>query len=422
MREIVIAAAALGLCLLADPWAHAQEKKDEPIAPTERVHLGAGSCASQACHGGGFPERMEYKAWATKDPHSNAVKVLGSKLGQRIGARLGIKPETSDRCLNCHGTTGVTLAASFDQADGVSCELCHGGAKQWLGAHVDESWRNQRPAWKERFGLRDLSTPRNRARLCASCHVGSVERPITHEIMAAGHPPLTFDAAKQMRDMHPHWKDEPDLSVKTWVEGLREGTVAELRRIARAARNRREWMEFSVFDCYSCHHPIYQGTAYEKREPRGRPGELPLDLATLHVFVRLTGDRDLRERCAPMLARVVGPQEDPRTLAGEAEKLAQVIDRLDLGAIHLESDPAKLAAIWLTRLRAWLLTDEEVARIPPHLMQQITYAIDALAADRTQPGYREAYAALLRSVQPGAAYEASASARLALSAIAAAGS
>ena len=122
-----------------------------------------------------------------------------------------------------------------------------------------------------------------------------------------------------------------------------------------------------------------------------------------------------------MLARVVGPQEDPRTLAGQAEKLALHIERLDLGAIHLESDPAKLANAWLTRLSGWLRTEKEVAQIPPHLMQQITYAIDALARDRTQSSYREAYARLLRSVQPGAAYDARTSAQLALSAIDAAG-
>ena len=80
-----------------------------------------------------------------------------------------------------------------------------------------------------------------------------------------------------------------------------------------------------------------------------------------------------------------------------------------------------MATIWLTRLTAWLRADKDVSHTPPHLMQQITYAIDALARDRTSAGYREAYAALLRSVQPGAAYEASTSARLALSAIDAAG-
>ena len=417
MHRIVIAAASVGLCLLASAQ---DEKKPEPRAAGERVHLGAGSCASQACHGGGSVERMEYKAWATKDPHSSAFKVLGSELGRRIGQRLRLEPTQSDRCLNCHGTTGVTLAASFDQADGVSCELCHGGAKQWLGAHVDAEWQAQRPAWKERFGMRDLSTPRARARLCASCHVGSRSRPITHEIMAAGHPPLTFDAAKQMRDMHPHWKDESDLSVRTWIEGLREGAVAELRRIARAARNRRSWMEFSVFDCYSCHHPIYQGSAYESREPRGKPGDLPLDLAPLRVLVRVTGHSGLTERCKAMLQRVVTPQEDPRTLAGEAEKLAGLLERHDFGAINLEREPERLAQRWLPLLEKWLQADSEVARIPPHLMQQIVFAIDVLVPSRTGTGYREAYALLLRSVHPAASYDARVSAKLALNAIAAA--
>jgi len=400
--------------------ARAQDEPRESAAlPTEEVHLGAGSCSAQACHGGGFEERMEYKVWASQDPHSNAFVTLGSELGQRIGRRLGIEATKSERCLNCHGTVGVKTAATFDQTDGVSCELCHGGAKEWLGPHVDEDWRQRPPLTKEKQGLRDLTTPKKRAALCVTCHVAAPGREIGHDIMAAGHPPLTFDAAKQMRDMHPHWTDERDDSLLLWAEGLRTGAVAELRRISRAARDKRNWMEFSVFDCYSCHHPIYQGSAYERRETRGKPGDLPLDLAPLRVLVRVTGDRALAEACAPILARVVPPTEDPRKIAAEADRAAKRLADKHLGAVELDREPRKLADSWLANLEAWM-REPGVVTIPPHQMQQIAMAVDVLVPNRLADGYREAYAALLRSVDPKRPYDAAASAKLVIKSIASA--
>jgi len=418
-KSSIVAACLVSALVLS--LAQAQDKKDaDGSLPVEELHLGAGSCSAQACHGGGFVERMEYKVWASKDPHSDAFTTLGSALGKRIGQRLGIEVTTSERCLNCHGTIGVKTAETFDQADGVSCEQCHGGAKEWLGPHVDKEWRARSPETKERQGLRDLTTARKRADLCVTCHVGAVGREIGHDIMAAGHPPLVFDAAKQMRDMHPHWhplwKDERDMTLVLWAEGLRAGAVAELERIGRAARDKRNWMEFAVFDCYACHHPVYQGSAYEKRRHTGKPGDLMLDLATLRVLVRLTGDAALRDATAAILARTVAPNEDPRDVAGEVERAAKRLAMRDLGAIETALDPRKLADRWLANLQSWL-TGDEAALIPPHLMQQIARAVDVLVADRLADGYREAYAVLLRSVDPKAPYDAKQSAALALKAI-----
>ena len=406
---------ALGSFVLS--LAQAQDgARDADALPVDEVHLGAGSCAAQACHGGGFETRMEYKVWASKDPHSNAYSTLGSPLGKRIGERLGIDVTRSERCLNCHGTVGVETAETFDQTDGVSCELCHGGAKHWLGPHVDEEWRQAPPETKAKLGLRDLTTARKRAKLCVTCHVGAPGREIGHDIMAAGHPPLVFDAAKQMRDMHPHWTDERDMSLLLWAEGLRTGAVAELRRLSRAARDKRNWMEFAVFDCYSCHHPIYQGTAYEKRKLLGKPGDLPLDLATLRVLVRVTGDRALAESFAAILRRTVAPNEDPRTVAAEAEKAAKLLEGKHLGAVELDREPRALADRWLAILRAWVASPE-VTSVPPHVMHQLALAIDVLVPNRMADGYRDAYAALLRSVDPKRPYDAAASAKLALRAI-----
>jgi len=365
------------------------------------VHLGAGSCAAQACHGGGIPERMEYKVWATKDPHSRAHASLRSETAQRMAERLGYDVTTAEACLCCHGTTGVRLAETFDQADGVSCEICHGGAKEWLGPHVEEAWRRQKPAEKEeRFGLHDLTTPRKRVAKCVECHVGTTKRPMPHTIMAAGHPPLTFDGGAFPRALHPHWKDERDLTAESWIEGLRAAAVAELDRIVHAARARREWIEFGVFDCYSCHHPVYRGGVYGKK--KGKPGELPLDLAPLRVLVEVAG---IRADVGAILGRSIAPNADPRELANEAEAAARVLRELEFGIAEPE------------RWRERLLDAFTRGGQAPHHMQQLAYAVDALAPGRDDAAYR----ALLEAVDPAQPYDAARCAELGLKALASAG-
>jgi hypothetical protein len=314
-----MAAVAVGLLgLTAALWPRGARAQG-PAEPVE-FHLGAGSCAAQACHGGAADARQEYKIWATRDRHSRAYESLTSALGERIGERLGVEPTEAPECLSCHGTTGVQTAATFDPSDGVSCELCHGGAQKWLGAHVTPAWKRLTPAAKASRGFRDLTTPANRAAVCVGCHVAEKGRDITHAIMAAGHPPLVFDTAKFLDDMPPHWSDEDDLRVATWVEGLKANAAAVLGHVERTARSGAP--DFTVFDCYSCHHPVYTGSVYEKGEAPGRPGDLPLELSSLKVLLVAKGDDALRERFDAILNKTHAPGDSTQDLVYYAGKAA----------------------------------------------------------------------------------------------------
>ena len=64
-----------------------------------------------------------------------------------------------------------------------------------------------------------------RAALCASCHVGSAENDVTHDMLAAGHPPLRFEmASHQALIERKHWDDaaataQPEYEVQLWAAG-----------------------------------------------------------------------------------------------------------------------------------------------------------------------------------------------------------
>jgi hypothetical protein len=374
-------ALALLLVLTACAPAGAQE-------PGERgLFLGAGSCAAQACHGGGVAERQEYKTWANRDldRHSRAFDSLTGELGRRIGERLKIDPANAPECLSCHSAWDVKPAATFDRADGVSCELCHGAAGRWLGPHVAPTFKDLSPKEKEGYGLRDLTTPRKRAAVCVACHVGGEGRDVTHAMMAAGHPALAFSLPRFLHDMPPHWKrrDAPG-DVAAWAEGAKAAAVARLRQTERMARGAAEWPEYAAFDCYACHHEIRGGM---DPRPGARPGDLPLDLAPLEALA--AGDAALADRLQGLFGRL-GESYPP---GGERRRLAESVAKL---AEEVETLPAVDAGGVRGRLDE-VLAHVEAGEGPPvgyGAMQQLKLLIFALAADPDAPAFLDAYRAL----------------------------
>jgi hypothetical protein len=80
-------------------------------------------------------------------------------------ARLGARPAA--RCLACHGT-GEAPAGPVLSAE-VGCEACHGAGAQYA---PDDVMRDLPLA--RALGLRDVSTPGARARVCATCHRAAI--------------------------------------------------------------------------------------------------------------------------------------------------------------------------------------------------------------------------------------------------------
>ena len=111
------------------------------------VALGAkrdwtGSAACGACHS------AQLAAWLAT-PHA------------KTRARFAQKPE--GRCLGCHGTGEAPAGPAI--AVEVGCEACHGAG----AAYAEDDVMRDRPVALA-LGLADISTPRARAALCASCH------------------------------------------------------------------------------------------------------------------------------------------------------------------------------------------------------------------------------------------------------------
>lgn len=276
------------------------------------TYLGAASCASSACHGStqGFADsgivHNEYLIWHRNDRHARAYQTLLLPASSRIAEALGGPPAHQDpQCLACHASAGrdASHGPRFQIDDGVDCETCHGPAEPWLQSHT----RGLRQT-KERVeqGLKPTWDPHWRAELCVSCHVGDAERPLKHEVMAAGHPPLNFELDTYLAVMPPHhradWAAEigkpAPAPLQHWLAGQAAAAGALLEQVGELQNSHSLLPDFASFDCYACHHDLQQARWNRQRAPGLRIGELRLAdsaLMSLQLWLDATAPETARE-------------------------------------------------------------------------------------------------------------------------------
>src|SRR5262249_36477726 len=171
---------------------------------------------------------------------------------------------------------GELAGTTWMNADGVGCESCHGPSARWLGPHTTIDWRQESRPVKEGLGLYDTKTLARRAEICAGCHVGDRSRnglparDVNHDLIAAGHPRLTFELASYLDNVPAHWDEQDensgpvgpnqrakDFSIRAWAIGQWASENAALDLTAgRAEVPGAPWPELSEYDCFACHHDL----------------------------------------------------------------------------------------------------------------------------------------------------------------------
>jgi len=266
----LLALAALLLLLLRPDGAQATAQ-----AGGGASYVGVASCGGTTCHGrseGDGPVVRQDEIMLWQDPasaagaHSRAYAVLRDPRSRAIAQRLGIgEAHDAPMCLGCHATPapGGARGARFQISDGVGCESCHGPASGWLSSHYAVGGTHANNVAR---GLVPLETPRARAAICLDCHFGSADAGqfVTHRIMAAGHPRISFEL-DLFTTLQQHHQEDADYrrrkgtvdSVKMWAIGQAMALDRSLTLYASPARGTEgAWPEFYFFDCHSCHRTI----------------------------------------------------------------------------------------------------------------------------------------------------------------------
>ena len=257
MRKMPKPAWHVVVCLVLSALAVAQG------APAGKYN-GPGGCASSSCHGSIQARQItrvaqnEYSVWAGQDKHARAYQGLSNTVSLRIAKILKIgRPDQSQKCLACHALAvpSEQRAESFDLVDGVTCESCHGPASGWLGPHTTKDWPHEKSVQLGMYDTRDLI---KRSERCLTCHLGTPEKFVDHEMIAAGHPDLTFELNLFSSVMPKHWKEPADegwRGVQVWSVGEAVQLQKGLERLARRATNP-SWPEYAELDCFACHHSL----------------------------------------------------------------------------------------------------------------------------------------------------------------------
>lgn len=324
------------------------------------------SCGVNGCHGnpaaqtgidvfGGIQTCRGNEATLAKtenDPHLRATQALLTTTSANILEAIG--QDQFGKCLACHATDLENnafrrfperrkLESSTQKQlfvdEGVGCTACH-NAKDASGKPIDvwiddhcsrrpgrtEKWRNLPASEKAALGLKDLGNATERASQCVSCHVGNLAEGkfITHDMYAAGHPPLpSFEVATFTAALPPHWESltEKQTRLAKWIDekklpvSLRDrigpdsrpqfeqsrlaivGSLVAyrtyLQSLMEATKEPGRPLDYAHFDCYACHHELKtkswrQERGYDNRSP-GRPAmrEWPRPLAEVIFKARI---------------------------------------------------------------------------------------------------------------------------------------
>ncbi len=423
--------------------AQAQDKKGK-----DPFYFGNGMCAQ--CHNYGtledakdkltsvdFTRGTEMRVWDKLDKHKYATEVLKDERSKQMAEILKIKGDLTKekQCISCHGVYVENekfadkkyFSPDKREASGVSCVACHGPYAAWVNEHAkiaENVWQNYNREEKEtKFGMTDLWDPVKRATLCASCHVGnSAEgKVVTHEMYAAGHPPLpSFEVASFCDAMPRHWetwqeklKRQPDkkdlyakgfqfstdppewqqtrLAVLGSVATFRESMNLVAKEAELGARDEKHaWPELAVFDCYACHHDLKTKSWRQERGYEGPPGRptlrpwptvlLPLGLQHVSRCSKPAGEKEQKELAQEWseLNKVLFAQPfgEPTEVAAKARKLATWSDDLlkELRGCRFDKDKAKKLLVDLVHLAEERSPDFDAAR-------ELAWAFKAMAPE-----------------------------------------
>ncbi len=180
--------------------------------------LGANSCASTSCHGGGGAKQNQFLTWSLKDFHSQRpTATLTTARSKQIAEALQIKDPTVDaRCISCHAplrdVPETLRSENFKVSEGVSCESCHGPAENWLRSHTRTDYTR---ADRTAAGMRDLQNLYVRANTCVACH-----QVVSQPLLQAGHPELIFELDGQSIAEPKHWQEATNWNgAQAWFVG-----------------------------------------------------------------------------------------------------------------------------------------------------------------------------------------------------------
>jgi len=411
--------------------------QNEPIR-----YIGPGSCAATSCHGSVKPIagsrilQNEYSTWIIQDKHSRAYQALTGDIGERMARilKLGAKAENAPKCLACHALNPPPeqRGRAFEISEGVSCENCHGPASAWLGPHTTRSWPHEKSV---ALGMADTRDVIHRTEKCLECHLGTKNKFVDHEMIAAGHPDLYFELDSFSAVMPRHWKvpresqpgkpfeDAAWVGVREWSTGQAVQLRAAMERLTFRSKSERfdkkdVWPEYSELSCFACHHAL--GPSKDSwRQEHGYAGRRPGDPAwnsSRYIVFRLLAKQidsanaqELDQQLLSVSGEMSKLHPDRNAVASAASAAAPLAQRIAERLATMQYDQA----VALRLLQSISGDAENIALADERAAEQATMAMDSLyiayskdAKPANAPEVRAAINTLFQQLENPSAYNA----------------
>ncbi len=368
-----------------------------------KKHLGPSSCSGPVCHSAKQELANiygdEWLVWREDDRHSKAYEVLKNSESKRIAKNLGYEQPAWEVgiCLDCHAdhVSKDMRGPRFKLSTGVGCESCHGGSQDWASKHDNVRPHSENLA----DGMYPADEPVARAALCTSCHYGNKDKFVTHRIMGAGHPRMSFELQVFSNIQPAHFVVDDDYlargkkaeeGMKVWAIGQVMSVRASIDALLDPKRNRDgAWPELVLFDCHACHHAMSE-KRWRSRASTGTlgPGVPRLNdssfLMVRYAFTAVDADgakdfaRDLNE----LHSAVSESEVRKRAVAtGMRDRLDALIPKLDTWEVDAQAVRSVLKALLRDGTRGEFLdyAGAEQASLASQALFENLYTLGALS-------------------------------------------
>ncbi|MCP4945833.1 MAG: cytochrome C554 [Planctomycetaceae bacterium] len=254
LLPVAIAAIISSAATSADPGSQSLNLgAAEPADP----NLVVGNEACIKCHA------ADIQVWK-KTPHATTLDELHRRPeAKAIASKLGLNSiKNSGRCVACHYTQQQTPETALHVISGVSCESCHGAAKNWLAVHHDfggegltssdesPAHRSKRIADSVKAGMRNPKNVYAVAQSCLRCHTTADEELVNIGGHSAGSLEFEFVSWSQGLIRHNFLTSDGKSNRVSSPERLRlmfvAGMFAELEASLRATAIATEKATFGV--------------------------------------------------------------------------------------------------------------------------------------------------------------------------------
>jgi hypothetical protein len=255
--------------------------------------------------------------------------------------------------------------------------------------------------------MTDTKLPRIQSATCLGCHLGTKDKVVDHELIAAGHPDLNFelDTFAFAQPVH-HRELKPATGnslprVRVWAVGQAMALAEGMRLLGvRAARS---WPEFSEMECYQCHHDLRLDSWRIRRGYGGRkPGSPQLNQARLQVVRILVARAAPNQKAAleSALAQVESAATGP-AVAQAATRAAQLADGLVAQFEKQDFNSEQARAIG----RAITAAIPQIAEAGVHAAEVATMSLDSLSAAVAPAAQQPGMAALYDYLEHPSTYQ-----------------